>query len=87
MYYQYIFFRFIGKESLASQPTLSRFHNRLDENTLAQLEEILKILRERAYSVKMPEHVLFDLDTTLFSTFGKQEGGAFNFHYQANGYH
>jgi len=77
----------VGKEALASQPTLSRFHNRLDENTLAQLEEIMKILRERAYSVKMPEHVLFDLDTTLFSTFGKQEGGAFNFHYQANGYH
>ena len=27
----------VGKETLASQPTLSRFHNRLDENTLAQL--------------------------------------------------
>lgn len=77
----------VGKEALASQPTLSRFHNRLDDNTLMQLEEMLRTLRERAYSNKMPEHVLFDLDTTLFSTFGKQEGGAFNYHYQANGYH
>ena len=77
----------VGKEALASQPTLSRFHNRLDENTLAQLEEMQRILRRRVYSLKMPEHVLFDLDSTLFSTYGKQEGGAFNFHYQANGYH
>ena len=77
----------VGKETLASQPTLSRFHNRLDENTLAQLGEMLRTIRSRAYSVEMPEHVLFDLDSTLFATFGKQEGGAFNFHYQANGYH
>ena len=34
----------VGKDVLASQPTLSRFHNRLDENTLAQLEEIQRIL-------------------------------------------
>ena len=77
----------VGKETLASQPTLSRFYNRLDENTLAQLGEMLRTIRSRAYSVEMPEHVLFDLDSTLFATFGKQEGGAFNFHYQANGYH
>ena len=77
----------VGKETLASQPTLSRFHNRLDENTLAQLGEMLRTIRSRAYSVEMPEHVLFDLESTLFATFGKQEGGAFNFHYQANGYH
>ena len=77
----------VGKEALASQPTLSRFYNRLDEKTLAQLEEMLRTIRKKAYAVKMPEHVLFDLDSTLFETFGKQEGGAFNFHYQANGYH
>ena len=76
-----------GKETLASQPTLSRFHNRLDEKTLAQLEEMIRTIRRRAYSVKMPDHVLMDLDSTLFATFGKQEGGAFNFHYQPNGYH
>ena len=55
----------VGKETLASQPTLSRFHNRLDENTLAQLGEMLRTIRSRAYSVEMPEHVLFDLDSTL----------------------
>lgn len=32
----------VGKEALASQPTLSRFYNRLNENSLAQLEEMLR---------------------------------------------
>ena len=41
----------VGKDALASQPTLSRFHNRMDETTLAQLAEIQRILRARAYSV------------------------------------
>ena len=35
----------IGKAALASQPTLSRFHNRMDEQSLQQLEEIQRILR------------------------------------------
>ncbi len=77
----------VGKDVLASQPTLSRFHNRLDESTLNQLEQIHRTLRNRIYSIKQPEHVLFDLDTTLFATYGKQEGEAFNYHYQAHGYH
>ncbi len=77
----------IDKPALASQPTLSRFFNRMDEASLVQLEEILKILRKRAYTIQRPEHVIFDLDTTLFPVYGKQEGGAFNFHYQADGYH
>ena len=77
----------IGKEALASQPTLSRFHNRMDEATLVQLENMQQILRKRVYSVEQPEHVLLDIDTTLFETYGKQEGKAFNYHYQANGYH
>ena len=31
--------------------------------------------------------MLLDLDSTLFETYGKQEGEGFNFHYQAHGYH
>lgn len=77
----------LGKSALASQPTLSRFHNRMDENSLKQLEEIQRILRRRIYSIKKPEYILFDMDTTLLAAFGAQEGAAFNYHYQANGYH
>lgn len=35
----------------------------------------------------MPEFVLFDIDTTLLPTYGKQEEEGFNYHYQANGCH
>ena len=77
----------LDKEALASQPTLSRFFNRMDEDTLAQLNQIMRILRRRVNSVDPPEHMLLDLDSTLLDTYGKQEGEAFNYHYQAHGYH
>ena len=77
----------LGKEALASQPTLSRFFNRMDDDTLRQFDAIMCQLRKKVYSIKMPEFVLFDLDTTLLPTYGKQEGEGFNFHYQAHGYH
>lgn len=77
----------LGKEALASQPTLSRFFNRMDDDTLRQFDEMMCQLRKKIYSIKMPEFVLFDIDTTLFPTYGKQEGEGFNYHYQAHGYH
>ena len=77
----------LEKDRLASQPTLSRFFNRMDEDTLLQFDDIDKSLRDIIYSIKYPEHVLLDLDSTLFGTYGSQEGEGFNFHYQAHGYH
>jgi hypothetical protein len=82
-----IFTAVLEKDSLASQPTLSRFHNRMGEDTLEQFNDIAVGLRSTAYSVEMPKMVLFDLDTTLLETYGKQEGEGFNFHYSAHGYH
>jgi len=77
----------LEKEALASQPTMSRFHNRMDGDTLAQFDNINRELRRRVYSCQMPGMVLLDLDSTLLETYGKQEGEGFNFHYQAHGYH
>ena len=77
----------LGKEALASQPTLSRFFNRMDEDTLKQFDEIQHKLRNIVYSINKPEYILLDLDSTLLDTYGRQEGGMFNFHYQSNGYH
>ena len=77
----------LGKEALASQPTISRFFNRMDDSTLRQFDTMMRELRKKVYSIKMPEYVLFDIDTTLLPTYGKQEGEGFNFHYQAHGYH
>ena len=82
-----VFRTILDKNSLASQPTISRFHNRMDETTLEQFDLIESRMRDIIYSVKKPEHMLFDLDSTLLSTYGKQEGEGFNYHYQAHGYH
>lgn len=77
----------LEKDKLASQPTLSRFWNRMDADTISQLEIIAEKMREIVYSIQTPEHMLFDLDSTLLNTYGTQEGEGFNSHYQAHGYH
>ena len=82
-----VFSALLEKDTLASQPTLSRFWNRMDEDTLAQLDRIQAAMRNIVYSIKRPEHMLFDLDSTLLNTYGTQEGEGFNYHYQAHGYH
>ena len=82
-----VFKSVLEKESLASQPTVSRFFNRMAENTLNQFLTIGRILRKRIYNIQMPQAVILDLDSTLLNAYGSQEGRAFNFHYQSNGYH
>lgn len=80
-------FNHILAKKLASQPTLSRFFSRMDKNTIKQLDEINMNMRKRIYSVEKPKHILLDVDSTNFKTFGKQEESSFNFHYKSNGYH
>ena len=82
-----VFKAVLNKDALASQPTVSRFFNRMDEDTLNQLLMIGRILRKSVYRIQMPQAVILDLDSTLLDAYGKQEGRAFNFHYQSNGYH
>ena len=82
-----VFTAILGKPFLASQPTLSRFHNRMDGDTLEQFYEIGRALRRTVYSCLRPPMVLLDLDSTLLETYGKQEGEAYNFHYGTHGYH
>ena len=82
-----VFKAVLNKDALASQPTVSRFFNRMDEDTVNQFLTIGRILRKRVYSIQMPQAVILDLDSTLLDAYGRQEGRAFNFHYQSNGYH
>ena len=82
-----VFKAVLEKDALASQPTVSRFFNRMDQDTLNQFLVIGRMLRQKIYSIQMPEAVILDLDSTLLNAYGKQEGRAFNFHYQSNGYH
>jgi len=82
-----VFTAVLGKDHLASQPTLSRFFHRMDDKTMDQMAEISRTMRDKIYAIRMPRQVLLDLDSTLLDTYGSQEGSAFNYHYQANGYH
>lgn len=82
-----IFTTLLDKDSLASQPTMSRFFNRMDDITLMQMDWILYLIRKKIYSIRKPDMVLFDIDSTLFDTFGNQEGEGFNYHYSNHGYH
>jgi len=82
-----VFNALLEKDGLASQPTMSRFFNRMDTDTLNQYEQIHQVMRKRIYSIENPSIVLLDIDSTLFDTYGNQEGQAFNYHYSSNGYH
>ena len=82
-----VFKAVLEKDALASQPTVSRFFNRMDQDTLNQFLIIGRMLRKKIYSIQLPEAVILDLDSTLLEAYGKQEGRAYNFHYQSNGYH
>ena len=77
----------LNKNALASQPTLSRFYNRMDNITIEQINTLMRKFRKTIYNIKTPELILLDLDSTLLNTYGKQEGNDFNFHYQNKGYH
>ena len=82
-----VFKSVLEKDAFASQPTVSRFFNRMDEDTLNQFLAIARVLRRKIYSIQMPQAVILDLDSTLLDAYSRQEGRAFNFHYQSNGYH
>ena len=49
-----VFKSVLEKDALASQPTVSRFFNRMDEDTLNQFLAITRVLRMRIYSIQMP---------------------------------
>ena len=82
-----VFKSVLEKDALASQPTVSRFFNRTDEDTLNQSLTIGRMLRKKIYSIQVPQAVILDLDSSLLDAYGRQEGRASNFHYQSNGYH
>lgn len=76
------------KDALASHPTISRFFNRMDADTLEQFNDILKQQQKTLYEMEgRPATVLFDLNTPLLNAYGKQEGSVWNFHYGEEGYH
>ncbi len=73
---------------LASQPTLSRLENAVDEAACARLAEALLAvyLRERERDGR-PARILLDLDGTDDPTHGDQEGTAYHGYFRQHMYH
>ena len=46
-----VFKSVLEKDALASQPTVSRFFNRMDEDTLNQFLAIARVLRRKIYKI------------------------------------
>lgn len=77
----------LNKERLASQPTLSRFHAKSDDDTVESLAIITEVLQRRVYKSKPEKHFIFDVDSSGFTAHGEQEGAVYNVHYGQNGFH
>ena len=71
-----VFKSILEKDALASQPTVSRFFNRMDEDTLNQFLTVNRVLRKKIYSIQMPEAVILDLDSLIFISNAKKTAQA-----------
>lgn len=65
----------VGKEELASQPTLSRFENRYDMTDVWQFQRGNWAVVDKVESVEKIKEIFLDVDMTDVPTHGKQEGG------------
>ena len=85
--YDYTFQTVLNKDTLASQPTISRVNNKVNKENMKQLQQVNFNLLDKVYTLSPPEEIIFDLDSTNCSTYGQQYGAAYNYHYGANGFH
>ncbi|SFG14048.1 IS1380 family transposase [Sporolactobacillus nakayamae] len=82
-----VFTTLLGKDRLASQPTLSRVNQKVDEQTVESLKSINQAYLDGLFSLRHGQQMVLDVDSANFETAGKQEGSAYNAHYQDNGFH
>lgn len=78
---------FSSDEILASQPSISRFFDRVTEQTIEDFQTLNQKLIDQARLVRNDTNMIIDLDSTHSDTFGGQERTDYNAHYQTNGYH
>ena len=74
-------------EPLASQSSISRFLDRVIQETILTLQELNQSLSDKARLVRNDTNMIIDLDSTHSDTFGNQEQTAYNAHYGTTGYH
>ncbi len=81
------FQQLLETEQVASQPTLSRFFSRATEETVEALRQLNLELIQIFLQFHQVDTLIIDVDSTHFTTYGKQEGSDYNAHYRATGYH
>lgn len=77
----------LAQPQLASQPSLSRFWQRCDEQTITSLQTLNQALLDQAWTGAKQQQLILDIDSTHADTHGHQEKTAFNAHYGTTGYH
>jgi len=82
-----VFTQITGTNSLASQPSLSRFFSRFGVDTLNQMNVANQEILDKVHSYRGTDTIIFDLDSTHSDTYGDQEKTAFNAHYGTVGFH
>lgn len=75
------------EDALASQPSISRFFDRITEQTIEDFQMFNQALIDQARLVRNDTDMIIDLDSTHPDTFGRQEQTDYNAHYGTHGYH
>ena len=61
------------EDALASQPSISRFFDRITEQTIDDFQVFNQALIDQARLVRNDTDMIIDLDSTHSDTFGRQE--------------
>lgn len=77
----------LGMDSLASQPSLSRFFERFHAGSMASLNQANQKLLDKMHRHRKSDALIFDLDSTHADTYGEQELSSYNTHYGTIGFH
>lgn len=75
------------EDALASQPSISRFFDRITKQTIDDFQVFNQALIDQARLVRNDTDMIIDLDSTHSDTFGRQEQTDYNAHYRTHGYH
>ncbi|MFT8318038.1 MAG: IS1380 family transposase [Sporolactobacillus sp.] len=82
-----VFTSLLGKDRLASQPTLARLNQKMDKDAVQSLEAINQAYLDHLFTLRPSEQMILDVDSANFETAGNQEKTAYNAHYQDTGFH
>ncbi len=81
-----VFTEIIDTPALASQPSLSRFYTRFNQESIDHLNQANQELRDKIHAFRKSQALFIDLDSTHSDTYGNQES-SFNAHYGTMGFH